>query len=137
MKPKVTLKQIVGTKIIYAGLLVFYYWMWARGDWRDYYETIQNTVIIFTIVFFAEQAYHIHKYSREEKDQRAVRILRGVDAVGLKIMVAAAVIIAFASAVAFLDGAMAGYALVGTIFALTVIRFIMFCVISRKPEDPA
>ena len=30
MKSKVTLKEIVGTKIIYAALLVSYYWMWAR-----------------------------------------------------------------------------------------------------------
>ena len=32
MKSKVTLKEMVGTKIIYAMLLVFYYWMWARRD---------------------------------------------------------------------------------------------------------
>ena len=32
MKSKVTLKEIVGTKIIYAALLVCYYWMWARRD---------------------------------------------------------------------------------------------------------
>ena len=30
MKSKVTLKEKVGTKIIYAVLLVCYYWMWAR-----------------------------------------------------------------------------------------------------------
>lgn len=52
MKSKVTLKEIVGTKIIYAALLVSYYWMWARRDWHNYYEAIQNTVMIFTIVFF-------------------------------------------------------------------------------------
>ena len=46
MKSKVTLKEIVGTKIIYAALLVCYYWMWARRDWHTYYETIQNTVFI-------------------------------------------------------------------------------------------
>ena len=37
MKSKVTLKEIVGTKIIYAALLVSYYWMWARRDWHNYY----------------------------------------------------------------------------------------------------
>ena len=36
MKSKVTLKEIVGTKIIYAALLVCYYWMWARRDWHTY-----------------------------------------------------------------------------------------------------
>lgn len=132
MKSKVTLKEIVGTKIIYALLLVCYYWMWARRDWHSYYETIQNTVVIFTIIFFALQASRIHKYSKEEKDELAIQNLRRTDAIGLKIMTAAAVVIAFACAVGAIDGSTAGYALVGVIFALTVIRFIIFCVMDSK-----
>ena len=132
MKSKVTLKEIVGTKIIYAALLVCYYWMWARRDWHTYYETIQNTVFIFTIVFFALRASRVHKYSKEEKDELAIQNLRRTDAIGLKIMVAAAIVIAFASAVKAIDGTMAGYALVGMILALAVIRFIIFCVMDSK-----
>ena len=132
MKSKVTLKELVGTKIIYAMLLVCYYWMWARRDWHNYYETIQNTVVIFTIVFFTLQASRIHKYSKEEKDELAIQNLRRTDALALKIMVAAAVIIAFACAVKCIDGAMAGYALVDMIFLLSVIRFIIFCVMDSK-----
>ena len=56
MRSKVTLKETVGTKIIYALLLVCYYWMWARRDWHNYYETIQNTLAIFTVVFFSLRA---------------------------------------------------------------------------------
>lgn len=132
MKKKVTLKELVGTKIIYAVLLVCYYWMWARRDWHDFYETIQNTLVVFTVVFFALQANRIHKYSKEEKDELAVQNLRRTDAIALKIMVAAAIITAFACAVAAIDGIMAGYALVGTILALSVIRFIIFCVMDSK-----
>ena len=84
MKSKVTLKELVGTKIIYAMLLVCYYWMWARRDWKHYYDTVQNTVAIFTIVFFAMQAGRIHKYSKEEKDELAIQNLRRVDAFALK-----------------------------------------------------
>ena len=73
MKGKVTLKELVGTKIIYALLLVGYYWMWARRDWHDYYTTIQNVVCAFTILFFAIQADRIRKYSKEEKDEMAVQ----------------------------------------------------------------
>ncbi len=40
MKSKVSLKEMVGVKIIYALLLVCYYWMWARQDWHHYYDTI-------------------------------------------------------------------------------------------------
>ena len=132
MKSKVTLKEIVGTKIVYALLLVCYYWMWARRDWHNYYDTIQNMVAIFTIVFFLIQAARIRKYNKEEKDELAIQNLRRTDAVGLKIMTAAAVVIAFACAVGAVDGSAAGDALVGTIFALTVIRFVLFCVMDSK-----
>nr|WP_326127135.1 hypothetical protein [uncultured Oscillibacter sp.] len=132
MKSRVTLKEIVGTKMIYAALLVCYYWMWARRDWHNYYDTIQNTVMVFTIVFFAMQAGRIHKYSKEEKDELAIQNLRRADAIGLKMMTAAAIVIAFACGVGAIGGAAAGYALVGTIFALAVIRFIIFCVMDSR-----
>lgn len=132
MKSKVTLKEIVGTKIIYAVLLVCYYWMWARRDWYDFYDAIQYVVAAFTIVFFALQAARIYKYSKEEKDELAIQNLRRTDAAGLKIMIAAAIIIAFACAVRCIDGTTAGYALVGVVLALAVIRFIIFCVMDSK-----
>ena len=132
MRAKVTLKELVGTKIVYGVLLVCYYWMWARRDWHQYYETIQHAVAVFTVVFFALQASRIHKYSKEEKDELAIQNLRRTDAIGLKIMIAAAIIIAFSCAVTFIDGVAAGYALVGTVFLLTIIRFILFSVMDSK-----
>lgn len=132
MKSSVSVKEMVGAKIIYALLFLCYYWMWARRDWHHYYDTIQNMIAIFSILFFAAQAVRIRKYAKEEKDERAIQILHRVDALGLKIVVASVIVIAFASAVAIMDGRMMGYALVGTIFALTVIRFILFCVMTGK-----
>lgn len=132
MKSKVSLREKVGTEIIYTVLLVCYYWMWARRDWRDYYEVIQSMVIVFTIVFFIIQSGRIRKYSEEEKDELAIQNLRRADAVGLKVMTAAAAVIAFAGGVSLIDGRTAGYALVGTIFALAVLRFIIFCVMDSK-----
>ncbi len=132
MNSKVTLKEIVGTKIIYAALLACYYWMWARRDWHDYYDTIQNAVVLFTIVFFLLQANRVRKYHKEETDELAIQNLRRTDAIGLKIMIAAAIVIAFACAVGAIDASAAGYALVGTILALAVIRFIIFCVMDSK-----
>lgn len=130
MEKKVSLKELVGTKIIYAGLIAAYYWMWARQDWHNYYDTIQNAVFLFTILFFILQASRIRRYSKEEKDQQAIQTLRRADAILLRVLTAAAVAIAFACAVTFFDGRMAGYALVGTIFALTVLRTILFCVMA-------
>ena len=131
MKSNVTLKEIVGTKIIYALLLVCYYWMWARQDWHQYYGVIQNTVMIFTIAFFAIRANRVRKYGKKEQDQRTIQVLQKADAIGLKIMVAAVMFISAGCAVAFIDGRTAGYALVGTIFALTVIRYVLFCVMGK------
>ena len=132
MKTKVTLKEKVGTKIIYAVLLVCYYWMWARQDWREYYMAIQYAIYGFTILFFVMQAVRIGKYNKEEKDEMAIQNLRRTDSISLKIMIAATIIIAFACAVSFIDGRMTGYALVGMIFVLTVIRFIIFYVMDSK-----
>ena len=129
---KVTLKEIVGTKIIYALLLACYYWMWARRDWHNYYDTIQHGIVIFTVVFFLLQASRIRKYNKEEKDELAIRNLQRTDSIGLKIMIAAAIVIAFAGAVGAIDGRTAGYALVGTIFGLAVLRFAIFTVMDSK-----
>lgn len=132
MKSKVTLKEMVGTKIIYAALLLCYYWMWARQDWHEYYVAIQSAVSMFTLLFFAMQANRIFKYSKEERDEMAIQNLRRTDAITLKIMTAAAVIIAFACGVAFIDGRAAGYALVGMMLVLSVIRFTVFCIMDSK-----
>ena len=132
MKGKVTLKELVGTKIIYVLLLVGYYWTWARRDWHDYYDVIQHVVIIFTIIFTVMRASRVRRYRKEEKDQPAVETLRRIDAIGLKLMVAAAIIIAFACAVGAVGGPAAGYGLVGMILVLSVLRFILFCGMYRR-----
>lgn len=132
MKSKATAKEMVGTKIVYAMLLVCYYWMWARRDWLNYYNSIQNAIFMFSFLYFLFHARRFYQYRKEEKDREAIQILHRIDAIGLKIMVAAAIAIAFASAVAFIDGIAAGYALVGTILAFAILRFVLFCAMYKK-----
>lgn len=132
MKSKVSLKELVGTKIVYALLLVCYYWMWARRDWHDYYMSIQYAVAGFSILFFLIQIDRIRKYSKETKDELAVQNLRRADAICLKIMITTVIIIAFAGAMTLLDGIMAGYVLVGIILVLAIIRFVAFCIMDSK-----
>lgn len=62
----------------------------------------------------------------------AIQNLRRTDSICLKIMMAAVIIIAFAGGVTFIDGRIAGYALVGTIVVLTIIRFAAFCIMDSK-----
>lgn len=132
MKTKVSLKELVGTKIVYALLLFCYYWMWARRDWHDYYMSIQYAVAGFTILFLLMQVDRIRKYSKETKDEMAIQNLRRADTICLKIMIVAAVVIAFAGAITVFDGIMSGYALVGTILVLSIIRFLIFCIMDSK-----
>lgn len=82
--------------------------------------------------FFILQANRIHKYNKETKDELAVHNLRRADAICLKIMIVAVIIIAFAGAIALFDGRMAGYALVGIIFVLAIIRFVVFYIMDSK-----
>ena len=49
MNKKVSLKEIVGTKIVYAIILTSYYWMWARTDWEDWYLTAQYSHCFFLV----------------------------------------------------------------------------------------
>ena len=61
MNKKVSLKEIVGTKIVYAIILTSYYWMWARTDWKDWYETVQSMLGVFLFSFFTLFTYSLWK----------------------------------------------------------------------------
>ena len=71
MNKKVSLKEIVGTKIVYAIILTSYYWMWARTDWKDWYEMMQYVLGVFLFSFFSVQMIRISKYKKEGIDEMA------------------------------------------------------------------
>lgn len=128
MKKKVSLREIVGTKIIYALLVAIHYWMWARRDWHDFYITIQNAVGIFTFVFLLLQASRIRKYKKESFDELAEQNLKAVDSICLKISMVALVVIAFMGALTILDAIAMGYAIVGWLIVIMILRFMIFYV---------
>lgn len=132
MKSKVTLKEIIGTRIIFAVLIAFYYWMWARRDWNDYYVTIQNCVSIFTLVFFTLRVIREKKYRKEEFDELAALNLKRCDALCLKIAVLCMIVIAWMGALELFTGRIMGYILVYSIILLAVIRTIVFSVMDSK-----
>ena len=128
MKKKVNLREIVGTKIIYAVLVAFYYWMWARRDWHDFYITIQSAVSIFTLVFLLLVAGRIRKYKQESFDELAEQNLKATDSICLKISMVALVVIAFMGALTILDAIAMGYAIVGWLVVIMILRFIIFSI---------
>ena len=132
MEKKVTLLELVATKIIYAVLIAVYYWMWARRDWHDYYTTIQNMVFIFTIVFFVLQSSRIRKFKKEVVDELALANLKRADSICLRIVAVCAIIIAFAGALELVNQLQMGYIIMLVLIALTIIRTIIFYVMDTK-----
>ena len=53
---KVSLRELVADKIVYAVLLAMTYWLWARNDWKDYYTTIQYAIDVFAFFYFVSRS---------------------------------------------------------------------------------
>ena len=131
---KVSLRELVADKIVFAVLLAVYYWMWARNDWRESYKTIQFVVFAFSFYYFVNRSIRLKKYKQEAVDEMAETNLKRCDSICLKIGVAAMIVIGFACAVGrmVLTTEVIGYGLMGTLVALAVIRTVIFCVMDKE-----
>ena len=131
---KVSLRELVADKIVFAILIAVYYWMWARNDWKDYYTTIQIVVYAFSFYYFVSRSIQLRKYKKEDTDEMAEANLRRCDKICLRICVAALVLISFLCAVgrfAFTTEII-GYCLVGVLVLLSIIRTIIFYFMDKK-----
>ena len=136
MTKKVSLKEIVGTKIIYAIIMATYYWMWARTDWKDYYETIQTTLTIFTVAFLTLQTYRIQKYKKEGIDEMAEQNLKRCDAICLKLFITVMIITAWICALFnhsnTLSTSFIGWIIVLSIVFISILRTVLFMIMDKK-----
>ncbi len=136
MNKKVSLKEIVGTKIVYAIILTSYYWMWARTDWKSWYETVQYALAAFLFSFFVIQMIRISKYKKEGVDEMAEQNLKRCDAICLKIFVGVMVAVAFLAAILGHINAVStgtiGWVIILSILTLSVIRTVMFIIMDSK-----
>ena len=131
MNKKVSLKEIVGTKIVYAIILTSYYWMWARTDWEDWYLTAQYALGGVLIAFFLFQYVRIKNYKKEGVDEMAEQNLKRCDSICLKLFVGAfgAAILGQANAV---STGFIGWTIVLSILVLSIIRTVIFVVMDSK-----
>ena len=131
---KISLRELVADKIVFAILIAVYYWMWARNDWKDYYMTIQTIVYIFSFYYFVSRSVRLRKYKKETPDEMAEANLKRCDTICLKISVAALVLISFVCAVGrfALTTEIIGYCLVGLLVFLSVIRTIIFYFMDKR-----
>lgn len=136
MNKRVSLKEIVGTKIVYAIILVSYYWMWARTDWKEWYPTLQHALGVFLIIFFLLRCMRIKKYKKESVDEMAEQSLRRCDSFCLKLFIAVMIIVAWSCAVLghvnTVNMGIIGWMIVLSILALSVIRTVMFVIMDSK-----
>lgn len=136
MNKKVSLKEIVGTKIVYAIILTSYYWMWARTDWKDWYEMMQYVLGVFLFSFFSVQMIRISKYKKEGIDEMAEQNLKRCDSICLKLFVGVMVVVAFGAAILGQANAVStgfiGWTIVLSILVLSIIRTVIFVVMDSK-----
>lgn len=129
MKEKVTLKELLGARIVLAVCIAVYYWCWARNGWENYFTSIQNCVAIFAVLFFCHLATREKKYKKEIVDEMADANLKKCDSICYKILMAAIVCIGFLSAVLrfAISAEIIGYMLMGVLVLVSVVRMILFC----------
>ena len=132
MNRKVSLKEIVGTNIVYAIILIFLYWMWARADWKGWYSTAQFALVGGLVAFFLFQAMRIKKYKKEGVDEMAERNLMRCDSFCLKLFVAVMIVVAFGCAILSVKMITIGWIIVLSILALSIIRTVLFVIIDSK-----
>ena len=136
MNKKVSLKEIVGTKIVYAIILTSYYWMWARTDWKDWYEMMQYVLGVFLFSFFSVQMIRISKYKKEGIDEMAEQNLKRCDSICLNLFVGVMVVVAFGAAIFghtnVVSTGFIGWTIVLSILVLSIIRTVMFVVMDSK-----
>ena len=131
---KVTLRELVADKIIFAVLVAIYYWMWARNDWKDYYPAIQTVVVGFTFWYFAFRTIRAQKYKKEPTDEMAEANLHRCDSICLKVCMAALILIGFACAIGrfVLTTEIIGYCLMGTLIVVEIVRTVAFWLMDEK-----
>lgn len=136
MDKKVSLREIVGTKIIFAMMLVMYYWMWARTDWQGYYDLVQKSFGIFFVVFFVTHGARIRQYKKECFDELAEQNLRRCDAICLKLFMGAMIVAAWMCAIIghvnTISAAIVGWVIVLSIMVISIVRTIMFSIMDQK-----
>lgn len=134
MNKKVTLRELLGARLVLAICIAVYYWCWARNDWEDYFSSIQQCVAIFAFLFFCFLALRERKYKKETVDEMAAANLKRCDSICYKITMVLIVCIAFLSAILrfTISPEIIGYMLMGVLVLTAIIRMAIFCYMDAK-----
>lgn len=134
MMKKVTLRELVGARIVAAIGIAAYYWCWARNGWENYFVSIQTFIGTFVFLFFWFLAMRERKYRKEVMDEMADANLKRCDSICYRIAMVLIVCIGFLSAVLrfTVSTEIIGYMLMGVLVLMSIVRTILFCYMDAK-----
>lgn len=136
MKKKVSILEIVATKIVIALLVAGYYWMWSRSDWVPEYRQYSAYFGGFLSLILLAHYLRVHKYKKECFDELAIKTLQKCDAICLKVLTVLMIIIAYAGGILghvnAISTAMMGWLIIGSIIAIAMLRTMLFLILNSK-----
>ncbi|WP_026667404.1 hypothetical protein [Butyrivibrio sp. AE2005] len=135
---KVTLRDILVSKVVRNIAIAVYFWMWARTDYKESYSMIQSSVGAFLAVFYYMLYSRERKYKKECFDELAERNLNKCNAICYKIMAVIMVALAFTAAIVGHTEAFGtdviGWILVISLVVVSIVRVILYSAIDKKGE---
>ena len=136
MKKKVSILEIVATKIVIALLVAGYYWMWSRSDWMPEYRQYSAYFGGFLFLILLAHYLRVHKYKKECFDELAIKTLHKCDVICLKVLTVLMVIVAYAGGILghvnAISTAMMGWLIIGSIIAIAMLRTMLFLILNSK-----
>lgn len=136
MKNKVSIREVVATKIIIAILIAGYYWLWSRSDYQPEYQQFSSYWVFILFLMLIVHYFRVKKYKKEYFDEFAEKNLHRCDSICLKIFCVLMVIIAYLGGIlGHVNGistALMGWLIIGTVIIITILRTIMFIIMDSK-----
>ncbi|MCW6679035.1 hypothetical protein NH286_07685 [Anaerococcus sp. NML200574] len=136
MKNKVSILEVVATKIIIAILIAGYYWLWSRSDYQPEYQQFSSYWGFILFLMLIVHYFRVKKYKKEYFDEFAEKNLHRCDSICLKIFCVLMVIIAYLGGIlGHVNGistALMGWLIIGTVITITILRTIMFIIMDSK-----
>jgi hypothetical protein len=136
MNKKVSIREVIATKIVIALLLAANYWMWSRTDWRPEYRHFQSTWGMFLLAVLFFHYMRVKKYKRENMDELAEKNITRCDAICLKIFTVVMLLTAYISGILGHVNAISttsvGWIIMIAIIALSVLRTVLFIIMDTK-----
>ena len=136
MKNKVSIREVVATKIIIAILIAGYYWLWSRSDYQPEYQQFSSYWGFILFLMLIVHYFRVEKYKKEYFDEFAEKNLHRCDSICLKIFCVLMVIIAYLGGIlGHVNGistALMGWLIIGTVITITILRTIMFIIMDSK-----